>query len=343
MGPKGLLAKIFVSEKSERALGDPCLTKKFDEISNRMKMPAPKISVLMITYNHSRYVAQAIESVLAQQTTFEFDLVIGEDCSRDETRKICESYAARNKNISLLDSDKNLGMMQNFLRTLSRCRGEYIAFCEGDDYWLSTTKLQEQAAILDEDPSISGCAHQSIIIKNGREMGVFRRNVPKLISWSDLLHGRLFHTASLLFRRKAAERMSLAPPVYSGDRLMNFCIAADGKIYFSEKPICAYRILESGASSNTTVGQHLRDLDCVDYLKEIINDFPAIRYASYIYATAAMTPKANLFQKLFYLAVSFTLSFSYFPKNLSTYLGYCWREFAKLTCKCSRGAASVEK
>lgn len=100
----------------------------------------------MITYNHESFIVQAIESVLMQQADFPIELVIGEDCSTDGTRRIVEHYARlRPDIIRPLLHQKNQGTHGNFCAVLSQCRGEFIAFLEGDDYWTSAHKLQKQA------------------------------------------------------------------------------------------------------------------------------------------------------------------------------------------------------
>jgi glycosyltransferase involved in cell wall biosynthesis len=122
----------------------------------------------MITYNHERYIHQAIQSVLDQQAGFYIELIIGEDGSTDNTRAICESYAIRYPDkIKLLPTDKNLGMMKNFLRTYRACDGKYIAFLEGDDYWIDTLKLQKQVNFLELNQTYSACFH-NVIMKNER-------------------------------------------------------------------------------------------------------------------------------------------------------------------------------
>ncbi len=114
----------------------------------------------MITFNHERYIKEAIESVLNQVTDFEYQLVIGEDCSTDTTRSICIDYARIHpEKITLLNSTGNLGMMNNFTRTWKACDGEYIAFLEGDDYWTDSLKLQKQADFLDQHKDFSACFH----------------------------------------------------------------------------------------------------------------------------------------------------------------------------------------
>lgn len=116
-------------------------------------MNTPLISVKMITYNHARYISQAIECVLAQKTVFPFELVIGEDCSTDGTREIVFDYARRYPElIRVITTDQNVGMQKNSNRTSDACQGKYIAYCEGDDYWHHPEKLQKQVAYLESHP-----------------------------------------------------------------------------------------------------------------------------------------------------------------------------------------------
>lgn len=96
----------------------------------------------MTTYNHAPYIARAIESVLAQRTSFAVELLLGEDCSSDSTPDICRSYAARYPDrIRLVTSEHNVGMRANYRRTIEACRGRYVAICDGDDWWCDPEKL----------------------------------------------------------------------------------------------------------------------------------------------------------------------------------------------------------
>ena len=111
------------------------------------------VSVHFITYNHEAYIAQAIESVLAQKTNFKFELIIGEDLSPDNTRQICLDYADKYPDIiKVLTSEKNLGCQGNAERVRKACRGKYLAYLEGDDYWQRTDKLQMQVDFLENNP-----------------------------------------------------------------------------------------------------------------------------------------------------------------------------------------------
>jgi len=118
----------------------------------------PLVSVCMTAYNHEPYLRQAIESVLAQETSFGVELVLGEDCSSDATAAICREYAGRYPDrVRLVTSDANVGWRANYRRTFDACRGKYVAYCDGDDWWDDPLKLQTQADLLESDPSCGMC------------------------------------------------------------------------------------------------------------------------------------------------------------------------------------------
>lgn len=119
-------------------------------------MTSPLLSVCIVTYNQEFYIQRVLESAIAQQTDFAYEIVVGEDCSSDGTLHICQDFAKRYpEKIRLLPSpEHNLGLNQNFLRTFRACQGEYIAYLEGDDSWITSDKLQKQVNILEENPDV---------------------------------------------------------------------------------------------------------------------------------------------------------------------------------------------
>lgn len=276
----------------------------------------PKVSVCMIAYNHGAYIKQAVESILAQDVDFSLELVIGDDCSTDNTVAICQEFTQRDARVRLLPRERNLGVMPNFTRTLRACEGEYIAVCEGDDYWTDPLKLKKQIGFLENHQDYAGSTHQAQVIIDNAPVRQFKENVPATLTTIDLLGGRLFHTASVVFRRSMLDLFCNSPLVLSCDRLLNFCISFLGKIQYSEESMCAYRLHGAGMSSNATVEQMKLDLNCIAYLKQLQPAFPKYRYLSYVYATIGLCRAARLDQKLYFLMLSFIYSFANFPVNL---------------------------
>jgi len=286
-------------------------------LKNMKQKITPLVSIFMITYNHENFISQALEGVLMQQVNFEYEIVLGEDFSTDNTRKIILEYAQKYPNrFKLILHDKNVGPMVNEKIVMNSCTGKYIAMCEGDDYWIDSQKLQKQVDFLEANSAYAGTAHQSTILIDNKESRVFRENVPTEITVHDLIGPRLFHTASVMFRTSVLDLFLKSPAVLSGDRLLNFCTVFTGKIRFSDDIMCVYRLHEAGISSNATLEQMKLDLNSVSYLKKIYPSFPKFHYLSYVYYTIVFSKDASLIQKLYYRLLSFIYSFSYFPENI---------------------------
>src|SRR5512137_1413473 len=117
-------------------------------------MNDPKVSVCMPTYNYGRYLAEAVESVISQ-TFKDFELLVIDDCSCDDTDEVMQSYAARDKRIRYIRNKRNLGMVENWNYCLREARGEYIKFLFGDDFFTSRNILEQMASVLDSDNSVS--------------------------------------------------------------------------------------------------------------------------------------------------------------------------------------------
>ena len=130
-------------------------------------MKAMTVSVLMITYNHSKYIKQAVESVLEQKTNFDFELIIANDCSPDNTDEIINDIIKNNPNgykIKYYSHQKNIGMMSNFIFLTEQATGKYCALCEGDDFWTDNYKLEKQVSFLDSNLDYSICFHNVQIL-----------------------------------------------------------------------------------------------------------------------------------------------------------------------------------
>lgn len=120
---------------------------------------APDVSVYMMTYYHENYVRQAIESVLAQKTSYKFELVISDDCSQDGTADILREYAKRYPDIIRINiNESNLGIPTNIFKARTMCRGRYITNLSGDDYWIDEKKIETETRFLDEHPEYSAVA-----------------------------------------------------------------------------------------------------------------------------------------------------------------------------------------
>lgn len=158
----------------------------------------------MLTYNQKEFIGQAIEAVLEQRGNFSYELVIGDDGSTDGTLEICKYYKERYKNkIKLLSSNRNLGLIQNFIRTYKECKGKYVAICDGDDYWIDPYKLQKQVSFLEENPDFSIVFTGFNFLFPNNEMTVKDYSGIKEVSnFEDLIKENYISSVTALFRNK---------------------------------------------------------------------------------------------------------------------------------------------
>ena len=210
----------------------------------------PLVSVCMITFNHEKYVRQAIEGVIMQQCSFPFELVIGEDCSTDSTREICEQFVKQYENIiRLLPSERNLGMMPNFIRTLQACTCKYIALCEGDDYWTDPYKLQKQVDFLEKNSTFSGVFHNVLIKNENSDHNLISTAIQEgIYTQHDIYVNNVVPTLSLVFRNKITFPQWLGK-VSLGDWYLHILNTNKGPYYCINEIMGVYRKTTSGAFS----------------------------------------------------------------------------------------------
>jgi len=121
-------------------------------------MNRPKVSVSLITYNHEKYIAACLDSVVKQLVDFDWEIIVSDDCSKDRTPEIVSAYALKYPNlVKPILRKSNLGLVKNAISTIEACTGQYIALMEGDDYWIDDSKLQMQADYLDKNPDCAFC------------------------------------------------------------------------------------------------------------------------------------------------------------------------------------------
>ena len=214
------------------------------------------VSVCMITYNHEAFVREAIESILAQKTKFEYELIIGEDCSSDNTRHICQEYALKYKNVILLPSHVNLGIAKNFVRTLQACCSMYVAICEGDDYWTDPLKLQKQVNFLENNPQFSICYHNCFVINyKGEKIRDIRipAKFQKDFNRSELIAGATIASDTVVFRNVGLPTYKDEHLALNGDIILWSKLGRFGKgKYMSNIQHDAYRIHSGGWTSKPT-------------------------------------------------------------------------------------------
>jgi glycosyltransferase involved in cell wall biosynthesis len=226
----------------------------------------PMVSVAVITYNHEQFIAQAIESVLMQETTFAVELLIGEDCSTDGTRQIVQAYAAKYPNVTrAFLRERNLGMARNYEAVWQACRGEYIAWLEGDDYWRTPQKLQKQIGLMEANPHYSMCGTKTQLVTTSadgseKDAGVLAPAVLKPeYGLLDFLKGYYMHTSGMLLRRELVEFPDwLNGLVMLRDACVFALCAAKGPVGYLSEVVSCYRIHPGGIWTNKSASDQLQ-------------------------------------------------------------------------------------
>lgn len=165
-----------------------------------------KINVLVITYNHEKYLAQALDGILNQKIQAQLEVIIADDCSTDETLSIARSYQSLHpsKIKKILSSSNNLGHTRNYARAWEAADGDYIAHCDGDDYWIDSNKLSKQLEFLESNLDYSCCGHKvwAIAEEDGSKHGPIPRTDIDSFDTEALLEACFPHNCSLLFRNR---------------------------------------------------------------------------------------------------------------------------------------------
>ena len=223
------------------------------EISNVSADVRPLVSVLMITWNHESHISQAIESILKQRCNFPIELIIGEDASQDQTREICVHYQKRYPGIiRLVIADENVGMHRNLARIWCRARGKYIAFCEGDDYWVDPEKLSKQTAWMEDrlKYTLCGTYTQKIIKdKNGswtKDGIIGPPEVKEQYTMEDLIPNYTSHFSSVMVRKESIRFPRWFWDVYCADRSLYLLCAEKGSVGFIPEITSVYRMHDGG-------------------------------------------------------------------------------------------------
>jgi glycosyltransferase involved in cell wall biosynthesis len=213
----------------------------------------PLVSVICITYNHEAYIHEAIESFLSQETSFPFEILIGEDCSTDNTAKIVNSYQDKFPNIikaTTRDSNDGTYGKSNQTDLINKSKGKYIALCEGDDIWSDSQKLQTQIEEMQKYPAVEMSFHGVYYLDHlDSSKGFIKNNNFKgknLIELSTLIggSGSICATPSLMFKRSVLDNLPdwfLNENTVVGDYYLQIFGAIKYPALFIDKAMCTQR------------------------------------------------------------------------------------------------------
>jgi glycosyltransferase involved in cell wall biosynthesis len=215
-----------------------------------MKYVKPMVSICCTTYNHEKYIKDALDSFLMQKTNFPIEILIHDDASTDKTADIIRKYENKYpdiiKPIYQKENQYSKGVKINHRFNYQRAKGKYIALCEGDDYWTDPYKLQRQVEYMQKHSECSMCFHSAEIVnRNKKKVGINKPYTINCISSAEDIimgGGGFITTNSMVYRKKLMEN----PPDFYfnapvGDYPLAIYLALEGKIYYFNEIMSAYR------------------------------------------------------------------------------------------------------
>ncbi|KQT17873.1 hypothetical protein ASG31_03805 [Chryseobacterium sp. Leaf404] len=250
------LSEVYLNVKSENTAAIKSYKKSgfkiIDDDSESLKMvckleelPPPVVSIFCMVYNHEKFLKQTLDGFLMQNTNFNTLIVIGEDCSTDNSRKVLLDYSNKYPGkFKILLHDKNIGANANQQIILENCRGKYVAMCEGDDYWTDPLKLQKQIDFLEENSQYVMCFHKVNVLKtDGEIVEDFLTKVPEKYQERGtlLVKGNYIHTPSVVFRNNLIKIPDIFYESPLGDFLIYVLLTEYGKIGYIHESMAVYR------------------------------------------------------------------------------------------------------
>ncbi|WP_027377056.1 glycosyltransferase [Kaistella palustris] len=227
----------------------------------------PLLSVIIITYNQEKYIRQTVESILAQSCDFDFEIIIGDDCSTDRTRTIIRKLQKKHsKTVRLLLQEKNQGITKNYLSALALCRGKYIAQIAGDDYWNNPLKVQKQVDILKSNPEI-GLIYTDVDFYHEEtrktEHAVFKNNPNRhSLSFEDHLLKKGFIAPMTWMYRSELSPLKFSYTEDYADESFPYILdlLQHSKVFYLDEVTAVRRVIPESASHQTDIQKNYKYL-----------------------------------------------------------------------------------
>lgn len=311
------------------------------------------VSVEMVTYNHEKYIAHALESILMQKVTFKYEILIGDDCSNDKTLEILRDYEKKYPDIIYVyHRENNLGVTKNLYDISMKCRGKYIAILEGDDFWVDEYKMQKQVDFLENNSECVAIAGRNYIVDEyENQIGISHidENLNRYIDKNEVIEkgAALFHLCTLMHRNFYLDKDKQCEIFRDSNKygihsLSIFFLASIGNIYITKDIFSAWRKVIKEDGSNYMSLAHKKPLEITEntltmylnfrnYFVNIFDFTQTISHAYFVYTINVIRSNYNIIQK-YHLIMSYyrqlnkkerNAAFAYFISKLVKHVKKC--------------------
>ncbi|MEE1262286.1 glycosyltransferase family 2 protein [Ruminococcus sp.] len=293
------------------------------------------LSIIVPVYNHGKYIAEALDSIIMQKTGYSYEVLVGDDCSTDSSRDILREYEKKYPGIfTMYYRTENLfrkeGSVGNVQDLRLRSKGRYLITLEGDDYWTDPDKIEKQIDFLEKHPEYLACTHSCNVvdensnIKDEEYPGCSDSEYTLKHYASGILPGQL---ATIMMRNifidNRADVSLLSKRLSPGDRLLAFILVTNGRVHCSPEKMSAYRHITNGGSSFSANFEFEYEpfkkwhTELVNYAKN--RSKQALKYANLLYCR-------NILRGIRYKKIGVKAGLADFFKNVS----YKWAVSALL-------------
>lgn len=242
------------------------------------------LSIYVATYNHENYIARALDSILMQKTKYKFEVLVGEDASKDNTRAILKEYEQKYPNFfTMFYREKNMhGTACNNAQDLkNRCKGKYMIALEGDDFWIDENKIEKQIDFLENHPEYIAVAHNCVVV--GEDSEPIDEEYPECKEkeysfnhfFCEIMPGQL---TTVMYRNymldESFDTSLISQGLSPGDRLLYFTFLCQGRVYCMQEKMSAYRHITTHGSSFSAnykfnyAGQKKWQMALIEYAKK---------------------------------------------------------------------------
>jgi glycosyltransferase involved in cell wall biosynthesis len=280
----------------------------------------PKVSILMMSYNQGSFIKEAIESVLRQFLPFDWELIIGDDASIDNTSTVVADYVEKYpSHIKYYRYEKNVGLHSNYIFLINKCKGKYIALLEADDYWVDREKIKKQLDFMEQNPDVSWTfTNGNLVNELGEDIQSVTYDLPNIFDLDFYLQNFFNPLNNTIVFKKSADPQ-IYPEFFKNitqwDTVLHYFRSLDGKIGYLPIDGLAWRRHPNATSFSTSFSSVKRYKDWLIINKNMVQFLPE---------------KLHKYFRVNFIAYEF-ISLSYFKQK--KYLKFAYYLLMMLTCK----------